>query len=113
MHLCSGKRRNLAPALTIGERLIVDKAAFVCRADGLFVKMLGVELAAFDACDLSTYQRGAVFKILRAILRPYFELFVVSCHCREMLLLLIVRCKIPRRSVGKRIVEAKLCRLEF
>ena len=64
----------------------MDKAVFVCRADGLFVKVLGVELAAFDACDLRADQRGAVFEILRAILGPYLELSVVSCQCLEMLL---------------------------
>src|SRR5947208_9611879 len=39
----------------IGERLILDKAVRVCGADGLFVKMLGIELAALDACDLRAH----------------------------------------------------------
>ena len=69
----------------VGERLIMDKAVRVRRADGLLVKTLGIELAALNACDLGAYQRGAVFEILRAILRPYFELSVVSGQSLEML----------------------------
>ena len=54
----------------VGERLIMDKAVCVRRADRLLVEALGIKLAAFDACDLGAHQRGAVFEILRAILRP-------------------------------------------
>ena len=96
----------------VGERLIVDKAVRVCRADGLFVKMLGIELAAFDACDLRAHQRGAVFEILRAILRPYFELSVVSGQSLDMLLSLVGRCGIAGCRVGKRTIEVILRRFE-
>src|SRR6185503_13479978 len=54
-----------------GDRLIMDKAVAVCRADGLFVQVLGLEHAAFDPGNFRVYQRGAVFKILWAMLRPY------------------------------------------
>ncbi len=40
----------------------MDKAVGVCRVDGLFVKVLGIERAAFEACDLGSVQRGAVSK---------------------------------------------------
>src|ERR1700738_4661856 len=51
----------------VGDCLIVDKAVFVRRPDGLFVKVLGLELAPLDACYLRAYQRGAFFEILRAV----------------------------------------------
>ncbi len=54
----------------VGERFVVDEAVCLRRANGLFVQTLGVELAAFDACDLCTYQRRAGLEILGAILRP-------------------------------------------
>ena len=63
----------------------MDKAVCVRRADGLFVEMLGIEFAAFDACDLCAHQCGAVLEILRAILRPYLELPVVGGQSLEML----------------------------
>ena len=85
----------------VGERLIVDKAVCARRADGLFVEVLGIELAAFDACDLCAYQRGAVFEILRAILRPYFELSVVSGQSLEMLLSSDRPLRNPRTPRGK------------
>jgi hypothetical protein len=41
-------------------------------------KVLGLKLTALDPCDLRAYEHGAVFEILRTILRPYFELVLVS-----------------------------------
>ena len=96
----------------VGERLIVDKAVCVRRADGLFVEVHGIEVAAFDACDLRTHQCRAIFEILRAILRPYFELSVVSGQSLEMLLSLVGRCGIAGRRVGKSAIEVKLRRFE-
>src|ERR1700675_4819239 len=40
----------------VGERLVVDKAVCVCRADGPFVEAHRVEVAALDACDLGSDQ---------------------------------------------------------
>src|SRR6266851_2495552 len=68
----------------VGDRLIVYEAVAVRRADGLFVKLLGVEHAVFDPCNLRAYQCGAVFKILRAMLCPYLVLFLVSSQSLEM-----------------------------
>src|SRR5580704_14388587 len=62
----------------IGNRLIVDESIGVRRADGLFVKAFGFDHAAFYSCDFGSCQSNTVFEILRAMLRPYFELFVVS-----------------------------------
>ena len=67
----------------------MDKTVGAGRADGLFVEALGIELAALKACDLGAYQCGAVFEILRAILRPYFELSVMDGQSLEMLLSLV------------------------
>ena len=94
-------RRVEARGEFVGERLIVDKPVCVCRADGPFVEMLGIELPAFDACYLRADQRGAVVEILRAIRRPYFELSVVGGQSLDMLLSLVGRCSIAGRGPGK------------
>src|SRR5712692_7940378 len=99
-----------APGDLAGERLIMNKAVCVRRADRLFVQTLGIELTAFEACDLGAHQCGTGLEILRAILRPYFELSMVSGQSPEMLLSLVVRCRIPGCGVGKRTIEVKLCR---
>ena len=76
--LLEAARRVEARGEFVGERLIVDKAVGARRADGLFVKTLGVELAAFDARDLGADQCGAVLEIFGAILRPDLELPVMG-----------------------------------
>ncbi len=43
-------------------------------------------VAAFNARDLGADQRGAVFEVLRAILRPDLKLSVVGGQSLEMLL---------------------------
>src|SRR6266853_1752848 len=85
----------------VRQALILDEAVFVRRPDGLFVKVLGLELAALDACYLRAYERGAVFEILRAILRPYFKLSVVCGQSLDMVLSLVGRCRIAGRGPGK------------
>src|SRR5262249_20180067 len=97
----------------VGDCLIVDKSVCVCRADGLFVEPLCIELAALDARNLRADQCGTVLEILRAVLRPYFELPVVSRQGFEMLLSLVGSCGIPGCRVGKRTIELKLCRFEL
>ena len=66
----------------------------------------------FNACDLGADQRGAVLEILRAILRPYFELPVVGGQSLEMLLSLAGRCGIAGCGAGKRAVKVILRRFE-
>ena len=88
-------------------------AVRVCRVDSVLVKMFGIEFAAFYSRDLRAHQCSAIFEILRAMLRPYFELPVVICQSLEMLLSLIGRCGIPVCCVRKRAIEAKLCCLEL
>jgi hypothetical protein len=55
----------------------------------LFVKVPGIALAAFDACNLRAYQRGTVFEILRAMSRPQLDLSAVCDKSIEMLLFLV------------------------
>src|SRR5436309_9212808 len=88
----------------------MDKAVAVRRADGLLVKLLGLEHAAFDPGNLRTQQRGAVFEILWAILCPYLELLLVSGHSLEMLQ--IVSCRITRCSSRERTVKVILRHFE-
>src|ERR1700720_4752780 len=92
-------RRVEARRQLVGERLIVDKAVCAGRADGLFVEALGIEFAALNACDLGAHQRCAVFEILRAILRPNFELSMMDGQSLEMLLSLLVYRGIAARRV--------------
>src|ERR1700679_2632162 len=48
----------------IGECLILNKTIGACRADGLFVVVLRIELPAFEASDLGGDQHRAVREIL-------------------------------------------------
>src|ERR1700733_15717517 len=65
----------------VGERLIVNKTVGAGRADGLLVKPLGVELAAFEGGDLGGDQSRAVRKVLRAVLGPFLELAIMGGQC--------------------------------
>src|SRR5215475_1476754 len=58
----------------VGERFIVDKAICVRRVDGLFVELLGLEHAAFDACNLRAHQGGAVLEVFWTGRSPTGEL---------------------------------------
>ncbi len=90
----------------------MDKAVCARGADGLLVQAHGIEVAAFYSRDLRADERGTVFKILRAILRPDLELSMVSGQRLEMLLSLVGSCGVPGCRVGKRAIEVKLCRFE-
>src|SRR6202166_629934 len=103
-------RRVEARGQLAGERLIVDKAVCAGRADGLFVEALGIELAALNTCDLGAHQCGAVFEILRAILRPSCELSVMDGQSLEMLPSLVGYRGIAARRIGERTIEVILCR---
>src|SRR5882724_11131376 len=92
----------------VGERLVVDKAVCLCRADGLFVQVHGIERAAFDPGDLRPDQCGAVLEILRAIRRPDLELSVVRDQSLDMLLALVCRCGVAGSGAGQRAVEVIL-----
>ena len=70
-------RRVEARGELVCERLVVDEAVGACRADGLFVEVLSIELAPLQARDLGADQRGAVLEVLRTVLRPDLQLPVM------------------------------------
>src|SRR3954451_850591 len=96
----------------VSERLVVDKAVCLCRKDGLFVKVHGIERAALNPGNLRANQRSAVLEVFRAMFRPCFELLVMGHKGVEMLLPLLRRGAMVGRSMNKRIIEAKLRRFE-
>ena len=107
-----GKADPLKPAAEIeasrqfiGQRLIVHKAVGAGGLDGLFVKVHRIERPVFDAGDLSAYQSGAVLEILRAMLRPDFELPQMGGHGLQMLLPLAGACGIAACGAGKSAVK--------
>src|SRR5258708_23211884 len=83
-NLRADTRRIEARGALVGERLIVNKVVGAGRADGLFVKVHGIERAAFDPGDFRPDQCGAVLEILRAICRPDRELSVVRDQSLDM-----------------------------
>src|ERR1700730_15316959 len=97
--------RVKARSKLVGEGLSMDKAISMCRMNGLFVKVLRLELAPLDACDLRAYQCGAIFEVLRTIFRPYFQLSVVPGQSLEMRLSLVGRCGIAGGGAGQRAVK--------
>src|SRR5262245_35195565 len=96
-----------APSELVRDRLIVDKAVCLRRADCLLIEPLGIQFAAFDPRDLRTHQCGTIFEILRANLRPDLELPMVSGQRVDMLLSLIKRGGIPAGCPGKPTIEVK------
>src|SRR5258708_12042270 len=69
-----------------GNRLIVDKSVHVRGADALLIKAHGIDVAAFYSCDFRAHKSRPVFEIRRGMLRPYFELSLMSRQGLEMLL---------------------------
>src|SRR5262249_9416179 len=69
----------------ISDALVVDEAACARQLDRLFVQAHRVKVTAFDPCNFGADQRGAVFEIFLAILRPSFELSVMCSQSFQML----------------------------
>jgi hypothetical protein len=65
----------------IRERLIVNKAVDTGRADGTLVQAHCVRIAALNARDLGTDQRGAALEILATVRCQNLELLVVNGQC--------------------------------
>src|SRR5262249_37775684 len=59
--------------------------------DGLFVQAHGIQIATFDPGNFGVNQCGAVFEVLRAILRPDVELSLMKGQSLQMLLALVAR----------------------
>src|SRR6266850_1446642 len=110
--LLEAARRVEARRKLVGERLVVNEAVRASRADGLFVEPLGVELAAFEACDLGGDQRRPVRKVLRTVVGPRLQQTIVSCQCLLELGLFRRGCPTTKRGPCQRGVEMVLCPLE-
>ena len=90
----------------------MDEAVCAGRADGLFVKLLGIESAAFDAGDLGTDQRCTALEVRRAVLGPLLELPMMSRQCLLVLGAFRNGCRIAKRSPHQRGVDLVLCDLQ-
>ena len=55
----------------------MNEAVIARRADGLFVKPLGLDLVALQARNLRADQRGSVLEVFRTVLGPYLKLPVM------------------------------------
>src|ERR1700730_18643354 len=97
----------------VGESLIMDKAICASRADGLFVKVHGIERAAFDPGDLRPDQRGAILEVLRPNRRPHLELSVVRDQSLDMLPSLAGRYGLAGCRFGKCPVKVIIRRFEY
>src|SRR6516164_3906106 len=62
----------------IRDGFLLDKAVFPSRLNSLFIKLLGVQFAAFDSSNLGCDQCRATFEILRTVFVPDRELLVVG-----------------------------------
>src|SRR5262249_28470341 len=91
---------------------MVDKAVGAGGADGLFVKVHGIERAAVEAGEVRAPQRRAGLKILPTILRPHLVLLLVSSQRLDMLLSRVVRCRIKGRSSRECTIKVILGRFE-
>src|SRR5262245_66008260 len=65
----------------IRDRLIVDEPVCAGRPDGLFVELLGIERATFEARDLGSDKRGTILEVHRAVLGPLLELAMMCSQC--------------------------------
>ena len=96
----------------VGDRLVVNKSVCVRRVDSLFVKLLGIESAAFDAGDLGTDERCMALEVRRAVLGPLLELPMMSRQCLLVLGAFRNGCRIAKRSPHQRGVDMVLCDLQ-
>src|SRR5206468_356164 len=62
----------------ISDSLVLDEAVLTGRADRLFIEAHRVQLPAFSASDLGRHQRVSVEEILRAIVSPFAQSFLVG-----------------------------------
>src|SRR5258708_9328539 len=78
-NLLKATRRVEAGSEFIGERLIVNKAIGAGRADGLFVKALGIQFALFQTRELGANQCRPVCERYRTVLFPDRYLLKMQC----------------------------------
>src|SRR5258705_2623166 len=58
----------------VGERLVLDEAIDAGRADALLIEPHSIDVTTFQASDLGSDQRGAVFEVLWPLVAPDLEL---------------------------------------
>ncbi len=97
----------------VGDRLIVNEAVRVGRADRRFVEVFRIEHPALNPRDLRAHQGGSVFKIGGAMLGPYLELLIVFDQGIQMPLLLFGRSRIPRGRVSQGSIESEVACLDL
>ena len=90
----------------------MNQPVFTGRADGPFVKVHGIERAAFNTCDLRADQRSAILESLRGIVGPFLELAVVGSQGLPVVGPLRSGGPIAQCGTRQRAVEMVLCQLE-
>jgi hypothetical protein len=83
----------------------VNKAVGAGRTDCLLVEAHRFNIAALQAGNLGPNQGGAVFEIVRAMLRPDLDLFVMRREIVHELPPLAGSCGIARGGSGQRTVK--------
>src|ERR1700733_9655565 len=89
----------------VGDRFVVDEAIVTRRTDRLLVQVLGIEHPAFEAGEFGADQRGAVFEILRAVVRPDLQLPVMRSDSVQVRLSLDGRYRVAMGGFGQRAVK--------
>src|ERR1700744_1380812 len=82
----------------VGHALNMGQTILSRGENGLLVKAHGLKFPASYSCDSPSKKTCAAFEILRAILRPYFELSMVRGQCLKLLPLLVRMCGIAARG---------------
>jgi hypothetical protein len=89
----------------MGDRLVLDEAMFPSCLNSFFVKVFGIEVAAFDPRNFGRDQCRAILKILGAILRPHNELPVMGGELVAISDLLLRRYRVVLCRPGKCVKE--------
>src|ERR1700733_8160639 len=96
----------------VGDRFVVDEAIVTRRTDRLLVQVLGIEHPAFEAGEFGADQRGAVFEILRAVVRTDLQLPVMRSQSVEVVLPLDGGCRVATAGPDQCVVKVIFSFLE-
>ena len=88
----------------------MDEVVVAGGANGLLKKIHGLERAAFNTRYLGADQGGAVFEVLRAILRIDLKLSVVGGQSLDMPLPLVSGSRVAARGARQGAIEMMLRR---
>ena len=97
----------------VGKRLVVDKAIGAGRADGLFVQVHGITLAAVEAGHLRPEQCTSVLEVFWAMLRPHPEQPIVCSQRFDVLLPFAGGGKVEQCCMGKPGIKMIFSRFEL